>query len=269
MISASQKYFGSDECPGKPDEEMSLEVKYRCNAGGGDHSWMEREVGKSNCPGSKSEKPALSNAAEAEAGSGSAKTKSQQCKDKSLGRRKSKEALGCGGSVDLHCKGGCLNIQQVSYTCSEQLKDKPDQKKLVMAKCEEKEKCFVAASRLLFGYKECPKTLDNKMYLWVSYRCNGGGTDATTVTKQAGFSKCDSSEKEKPEVKEPKSSTADKGEEKGKKKKCRKGKKGRKCRKEKRKQAKEKKNDKKKTEKGTGNEILTLTENNYLIIQTF
>ena len=169
-----------------------------------------------------------------------------QCKDKTLGRKRSREALGCGGSIDLHCKGGCLSIQQVSYTCSEQLTDKGDQKKLVMAKCEDQEKCFIAASRLLFGFKECPKTADHKMYLWVSYRCNSGGTDETIVNKQAGFSKCDPSEAEKENSKKTKSSADEKGRGKTETKKCKKGKKGRKCREEKENKRKEKK-------KGSGN----------------
>ena len=58
---------------------------------------------------------------------------------------------------------------------------KKEQLELVEENCQEKEACQIDVSREYFGDTECPGTEDEKMSLWLTYSCDGGGTDRTTV----------------------------------------------------------------------------------------
>ena len=89
QLDASRGFFGKDECPGTEDEKMALWLEYSC-VGGTDRT-------TTNAPKCKSIEPP----------SGPPPTK---CKG---GKREQLDVRGCGGWINLDCRGGCLNIRKV------------------------------------------------------------------------------------------------------------------------------------------------------------
>ena len=83
-----------------------------------------------------------------------------------------------------------MEILSTSYTCKQKMKDKSYQRKRVQNECETKEKCQIPASREFFGFGECRRAKARKMRLRISYRCNAGGKDHTSILKEVGSSKC-------------------------------------------------------------------------------
>ena len=97
-----------------------------------------------------------------------------------------KDAVGCGGGIEMRCPGGCLKIHKTLYSCKMRDQSSPEQLKKVSSLCDTKEKCTVQASREMFGNHECPGTPDSDMKLWINYSCDGG-QDGTRIT---GPKKC-------------------------------------------------------------------------------
>ena len=85
-----------------------------------------------------------------------------------------KDVLGCGGRIEMKCKGGCLRIIKLLYSCERKDESLVEQLAKVQVRCEKKESCMVAASRRMFGNTECPGSPDAKMKMWITYRCDGG-----------------------------------------------------------------------------------------------
>ena len=92
-----------------------------------------------------------------------------------------RDIVGCGGEIDMKCKGGCLKIHKLLYSCEEKKVSNAEQLEKVNAVCDKKEECSVQASREVFGNKECPDAPDNEMLMWVIYSCDGG-EDRTKIT---------------------------------------------------------------------------------------
>ena len=92
---------------------------------------------------------------------------------------------GCGGRIDMRCTGGCLKILKLLYSCKEKRNSNIAQLSAVRARCENKEKCMVSASRIMFGRTECPASPDKDMVMWIVYRCDGGH-DLTRLTGKKG-----------------------------------------------------------------------------------
>ena len=94
--------------------------------------------------------------------------------------------LGCGGAIHLRCKGGCLEIKKILFSCTGQEEGNKRQLKQAKKQCDKKEKCTLQASRKLFGSAECPDTPDSEMKMWIVYGCHGGKLD----TKITGPNMC-------------------------------------------------------------------------------
>jgi hypothetical protein len=141
MVSASRQTFGDEECPDAEDYEMSMWIVYRCDGG----------VDKTKRTGVK------------------------ECKKCGKeGKMVQKDVLGCGGKISMSCKGGCLKVLKVLYSCKEKKNSNADQLKRVKKICKDKEECEVAASREMFGYNECTDATDDVMKMWIVYRCDAG-----------------------------------------------------------------------------------------------
>ena len=104
-----------------------------------------------------------------------------KCSQYTPGEMKARDIVGCGGGIEMKCRGGCLKIHKTLYSCKMKDASIANQIDIVKELCEEKESCTVQASREVFGNKECPDSPDSKMNLWVTYSCDGG-TDRTKVT---------------------------------------------------------------------------------------
>ena len=104
-----------------------------------------------------------------------------KCSQYTPGAMKARDIVGCGGGIEMKCRGGCLKIHKTLYSCKMKEASIDDQIDIVKELCEEKESCTVQASREVFGNKECPDSPDSKMNLWVTYSCDGGN-DKTKVT---------------------------------------------------------------------------------------
>ena len=89
QLDATRQFFGNDECPGTEDEKMALWLEYSC-VGGTDRTTTRAPI----CNGIEppSGPPVL------------------PCKG---GERIQLDVRGCGGWINLDCKGGCLNIRKV------------------------------------------------------------------------------------------------------------------------------------------------------------
>ena len=92
QLDATRQYFGNDECPGTEDEKMALWLEYSC-VGGTDRTTTRAPI----CNG-------------IEPPSGPPTGPVFPCKG---GKRKQLDVRGCGGWINLDCKGGCLNIRKV------------------------------------------------------------------------------------------------------------------------------------------------------------
>ena len=92
QLDATRQFFGNDECPGTEDEKMALWLEYSC-VGGTDRTTTRAPI----CNG-------------IEPPSGPSPPPVVPCKG---GKRKQLDVRGCGGWINLDCKGGCLNIRKV------------------------------------------------------------------------------------------------------------------------------------------------------------
>jgi len=104
-----------------------------------------------------------------------------KCSQYEAGDMKQKDVVGCGGAISMRCKGGCIKIHKILYSCEEQDESNEEQLETAKELCDEKEECNIKASREVFGDKECPETSDNEMLMWVVYSCDGG-EDSTYLT---------------------------------------------------------------------------------------
>ena len=150
-IAASRAIFGQSTCPGTPDDNMKLYIVYRCD-GGKDST---RLTGQHSCS------------------STIYKGTIEKCEGQE-GALVEKDVLGCGGRIELKCKGGCLTILEVLYSCNTRGESNVEQLTKVQARCEKKESCMVPASRRMFGDGECPDSPDDGMTMRILYRCDGG-----------------------------------------------------------------------------------------------
>merc|ERR1711974_297592 len=169
QIDVSREFFGTEECPDTDDAFMSLWLVYSCDGGGTDRT-------KSNQP--KCEKndtdvmPTVTP---------SPPTSNNKCKQYDTGKMNQVDLPGCGGSVEIGCDGGCINIHKVLYSCKEG-KSNSEHLKVVKDRCQDQKKCKVAANRETFGEEECPDTDEDSMQLWLIYSCDGG-EDLTSIRK--------------------------------------------------------------------------------------
>ena len=89
-----------------------------------------------------------------------------------------KDIPGCGGWIDIKCKGGCISIHEVLYSCKEEaaLNMEPsfEQQKIVEDLCKGKESCRVKPSNELLGTDRCPGKESKSMIMWIKYSCDGG-----------------------------------------------------------------------------------------------
>jgi hypothetical protein len=97
----------------------------------------------------------------------------KKCSLKKAGEKTQEDVLGCGGRIKIKCKGGCIKIHKILYSCSMD-GQAHDQLDLVKSLCEGRESCNVRPSRKLFGEEECPGSEDSKMIMWTIYSCDGG-----------------------------------------------------------------------------------------------
>lgn len=88
-----------------------------------------------------------------------------------------------GGTIQLKCKGGCLKVHELHYSCKGQDIFNDEHLKKVQKLCDYWNKCTVVASRKMFGNEVCHRLEDRKMNLGVTYSCNGG-IDETTRYNQ-------------------------------------------------------------------------------------
>ena len=98
MVSASRQTFGDEECPDAEDYKMSMWIVYRCD-GGEDNT---RRTGVKEC---------------------------NKCGKE--GEMIQKDVPGCGGKLRMACKGGCLKILKLLYSCKEKKNSNADQLKRV------------------------------------------------------------------------------------------------------------------------------------------
>ena len=96
QLDASRGFFGKDECPGTEDEKMALWLEYSC-VGGTDRTTTRAPICNGIDPPSGPP-------------SGPPTGPVFPCKG---GKRKQLDVRGCGGWINLDCKGGCLNIRKV------------------------------------------------------------------------------------------------------------------------------------------------------------
>ena len=94
QLDATRQFFGNDECPGTEDEKMALWLEYSC-VGGTDRTTTRAPI----C-----------NGIEPPSGPPITGPGKDPCKG---GERKQLDVRGCGGWINLDCKGGCLNIRKV------------------------------------------------------------------------------------------------------------------------------------------------------------
>ena len=98
----------------------------------------------------------------------------KKCSHRKKGPMNQADVPGCGARIELNCVGGCLTILKVLYSCKMRDQSVPEQLSKVKRRCENKENCSVEPSRKMFGYTECPKSPDDDMVMWITYRCDGG-----------------------------------------------------------------------------------------------
>jgi len=132
-----------------------------------------------------------------------------------------------GGRIEMRCRGGCLKILKLLYSCKESDVSNPDQLCRVQERCEDKDSCDVSATRTMFGSTECPASPDKDMKMWVVYQCNGGEDDTrligpktrTTTTTQRPTTRrgnvIEPSTTQNPYVIEPETCSGKKGRKKG------------------------------------------------------
>ena len=94
QLDAIREFFGNDECPGTEDAKMTLWLEYSC-VGGTDRTTTRAPI----C-----------NGIEPPSGPPITGPGKDPCKG---GERKQLDVRGCGGWINLDCKGGCLNIRKV------------------------------------------------------------------------------------------------------------------------------------------------------------
>ena len=106
QIEVSREFFGNSECPGTEDADMNLWLIYSCNDGGTDKTTSHKpscNTGTGTGTGTSDE----------EQGTGTGTGTGTCTGDEEQGKKNQLDVRGCGGWVNLECKGGCLNIHKV------------------------------------------------------------------------------------------------------------------------------------------------------------
>ena len=156
-VPANRETFGNKVCPRKTDNDMSLWISYRCNGQAADDK--SKTAGQKRCPKTTTEAIMTTT------------SNGDKCFKKGL--VKQLDTPGCGGRIELECKGGCIEVHKVRYSCKEIDESIAKQFQIVKEKCQNKERCEVTASRSTFGNEECRGTSESEMLLWIGYSCNG------------------------------------------------------------------------------------------------
>ena len=104
QIDVSREFFGNEECPDTDDAKMSLWLDYSCDGGGTDQT-------KSNWP-----KCDGSDVTTATTLTPPKPPTTGKCDQFAVGKMNQMDLPGCGGSADIVCTDGCINIHKVTPT---------------------------------------------------------------------------------------------------------------------------------------------------------
>ena len=94
-VDVSREFFGNFECPETDAGNMELRLAYSCAGGGNDATKINAPV----CDGDDDlDKPTPSTGT---------------CDHDNPGEKHQVDVPGCGGSIDIVCDGGCIDVHEV------------------------------------------------------------------------------------------------------------------------------------------------------------
>ena len=94
-VDVSREFFGNFECPDTDAGNMELRLAYSCAGGGNDATKINAPV----CDGDDDlDKPTPSTGT---------------CDHDDPGEKHQVDVPGCGGSIDIVCDGGCIDVHEV------------------------------------------------------------------------------------------------------------------------------------------------------------
>ena len=94
-VDVSREFFGNFECPETDAGSMELRLAYSCAGGGNDATKINAPV----CDGDDDlDKPTPSTGT---------------CDHDNPGEKHQVDVPGCGGSIDIVCDGGCIDVHEV------------------------------------------------------------------------------------------------------------------------------------------------------------
>jgi hypothetical protein len=97
-----------------------------------------------------------------------------KCSFNKKGQMRQEDVVGCGGSLTIGCRGGCITVHKVLFSCKRANSSNIKQLENVKEVCQGREKCKLTSSGEFFGDDECPGVADDLMNLWIAYSCDGG-----------------------------------------------------------------------------------------------
>ena len=106
QIEVTRDFFGNSECPGTDDADMNLWLIYSCNDGGSDKTTSH----KPKCDGSDDTTTTTTTLVPPKPPT------TGKCDQFAVGKMIQMDLPGCGGSADIVCTDGCINVHKVTPT---------------------------------------------------------------------------------------------------------------------------------------------------------
>jgi len=192
LIKPSRDVFGDSSCPGKSDGDMKLYITYSCKGIPNNLSRVRNPLSKCRRrPRSTNDVKSKTGAVTTTAvGSVNDDDKAEVCKDlrdytrqngvvRGVGLKRKEEIFGCGGEIDIDCKGACIRFFHVRYSCKDGAQNFAHEK-TVKDLCKGKSRCKIVASRNAFDDNySCPGKHESQMKLFLTFSCKGTNATAT------------------------------------------------------------------------------------------